>query len=404
MIDSFDANAFLAKWLGDIRDGQRPDGSISMIDPIRDGCCYAWAPEWTGAYPIVAWELYVKYADRGVLQSHYDALKKYLGWQTGALVDGIAPASTWGDWYSPGYSYGPEDRRLSATAYVYRQLTIMADIARVLGHSEDAAGYLATAGQVRQRFNETFFNAGAGQYVTATDPGYRQTSNALPVAFGIVPDQDRKAVVDGLAADVRAHGGHLNTGILGTPALLDVLTRNGYVDLAHGIASQTTFPSWGEWLNAGADTLWEQWGLGARSRNHPMFGTIDDWFYRDVAGLSADPSVPGYQHAIIQPWPTPTLSTATAKYASRYGEIKVAWLAQADRFTLDVRIPVNATATVRVPVTASAAVSESGRPAARAPGVRYVRTADGYAEFEIGSGNYHFVARTPAANAPASAE
>jgi len=74
MADNFGVAAFLTKWVGDIRDGQRADGSLSMIDPIRDGCCYAWAPEWTGAYPIVAWQIYLRYGDRRVLDAHYDAL------------------------------------------------------------------------------------------------------------------------------------------------------------------------------------------------------------------------------------------------------------------------------------------------------------------------------------------
>jgi alpha-L-rhamnosidase len=241
MTDNFGAAAYLAKWLGDIRDGQRADGSISMIDPIRDGCCcHAWAPEWTGAYPIVAWQLYMRYGDRRVLESHYDALVRYLHWQTGSLVNGIAPPSIWGDWSAPGFTYGPKDRRLTATAYVYRQAAIMADIAQVLGHADDAATFQATAGDIRQRFSDTFLNAQAGRYETAQDPGYRQTSNAIPLAFGMVPEASVRAVMDGLAADVRAHGNHLNTGILGTPALLEVLTHGGHEDLARSPARPRT--------------------------------------------------------------------------------------------------------------------------------------------------------------------
>ena len=67
MTDNFGMDAFLAQWLNDIQDGQRADGSISMIDPIRDGCCYGYAPEWTAAYPLVSWDIYVRYGDRDVL-------------------------------------------------------------------------------------------------------------------------------------------------------------------------------------------------------------------------------------------------------------------------------------------------------------------------------------------------
>lgn len=348
MTYDFDVGTFLAKWLGDIRDGQRPDGSLSMINPIRDGCCYAWAPEWTGAYPIVAWELYVRYGDRRVLEEHYDALKRNLAWQTGSLQDGLAPPSTWGDWFSPGFGVGPEDRRLTATAYVYRQAVVMADVARVLGHTADAAAYRERADALRNRFNQAFLNEEEGRYETPTDPGYRQASNAIPLAFGMVPEQQRAAVLAGLVADVRARGNHLNTGILGTPALLESLTRNGHAGLAHAIAGQTTYPSWGQWIQAGADTLWESWGLETRSKNHPMHGTIEAWFYRDVAGIAPDPRQPGYKHVLIEPHPGP-LSEAHASHESPYGEIEVAWVVRDGRFTLDVRIPPNTTATVRLP-------------------------------------------------------
>ena len=363
MADNFGVAAYLTKWLGDIRDGQRADGSISMIDPIRDGCCYAWAPEWTAAYPLVAWQVHLRYGSRGVLAAHYDALERYMAWQTGSLEDGIAPASIWGDWASPGYLYGPEDRRLTATAYVFRQAEVMADIADALGRSADAAAYRATAGAVRERFNATWLDAAAGRYATASDPGYRQASNAIPLAFGMVPPEHEQAVLDGLVRDVREHGDHLNTGILGTPALLEALTRGGHADVAHAIAGQTDFPSWGQWLDSGADTLWEEWGLGGRSRNHPMHGSIDDWFFGDVAGI--EPVAPGYKHTLIAPHPGP-LTSARAEHESPYGRIATAWRIRGGTFTLDVTIPPNTTATVRVPGRRAVEVG-SGRHRFAAP-------------------------------------
>lgn len=394
MTGNFGVAGFLTKWLDDVRDSQQPDGSISMIDPIRDGCCYQWAPEWTAAYPIVAWELYVRYRDRRVLESHFEALTRYMQWQVGSLQDGISPPGLYGDWASPGYLYAPEDKRLTATAYIYRQATVMAGIARVLGRGEAAAGYQATAGHILERFNATFLNEAAGRYQTAPEPGYRQTSNALPLAFDMVPAQYRAAVLDSLVADVRARGNHLNTGILGTPALLETLTENGHADVAYAIAGQTTYPSWGEWLTAGADTLWEEWGLAGRSRNHPMHGTVDEWFFRDVAGIAPDPDNPGYQNTVIQPHPTATVREARASHDSPYGKISVAWRLAGGEFVLDARIPANASATIRLPVTDPSTVRESGRSAAGAPGVRFVRSTGGYAEYQVGSGSYHFAGRS----------
>lgn len=388
--DNFGMDAFLAQWLNDIQDSQRADGSISVIDPIRDRCCYLYAPEWTAAYPLLAWDLYVRYGDIGMLRSRYDSLTKYMKWQLGRLTNGISPPGMYGDWSSPGFNAPPEDRRLSATAYVYQATEIMADIAAALGHTADAASYRSTANSIDTRFNALFLNATAGKYRTATDPGYRQASNAIPLEFGMVPSQHLAAVLRSLAQDVNARGGHLNTGMLGTPALLDVLTKTGHAGLAQQITNQTNFPSWGQWIKAGADTIWEEWGLAVRSRDQPTLGTVDSWFYEDVAGISPDPAHPGYRNSIIKPHPMAAPSSASASIGTPYGQVKSSWTAAAAAFTLNVQVPGNATATVGVPLDNCSVVTESGVAAAKAVGVRSLGRTGGYASFSVGSGTYNF--------------
>jgi alpha-L-rhamnosidase len=223
----------------------------------------------------------------------------------------------------------------------------MSRIARALGRDGDAADYGERAAFVRRRFNETFFHPDEDAYRSA--PSYRQTDNALAVAFGLAPAERRDAIVDGLARDVEAHGGHLNTGILGTAVLLEVLTGGGHHELAHTIASQRTYPSWGYLFENGADTLWESWRLDARSRNHHYLGTVDRWLVEDVAGLAPDPAEPGYRHVLIHPRPGGGLTHAEAWHDSPYGRVGSAWQVEGDRFTLAVTIPPNATATVWVP-------------------------------------------------------
>jgi alpha-L-rhamnosidase len=60
---------------------------------------------------------------------------------------------------------------------------------------------------------------------------------------------------------------------------------------------------------------------------------------------------------------------------------------------MGVEIPANTTATVHVPSADAAAVTEGGRPAAKAQGVRFLRMEDAAAVYEIGSGRYRFVSR-----------
>jgi alpha-L-rhamnosidase len=110
-----------------------------------------------------------------------------------------------------------------------------------------------------------------------------------------------------------------------------------------------------------------------------------------LAGIHLDPQRPAFKHVIIRPHPVGDLKWVRAEHESIYGPIRVAWTKDGGRFTLDVTVPVSATATVLVPAPKPESVIESGRRAATSPGVRFVRTEDGSTVFEIVSGIYRFI-------------
>ncbi len=56
-------------------------------------------------------------------------------------------------------------------------------------------------------------------------------------------------------------------------------------------------------------------------------------------------------------------------------------------------MPVNTTATVYVPAKSVEDVTESGKPAAEARGVRVAKMEKGRAVLSVGSGNYRFESR-----------
>ena len=57
---------------------------------------------------------------------------------------------------------------------------------------------------------------------------------------------------------------------------------------------------------------------------------------------------------------------------------------------MDVTIPPNTTATVYVPAQNVVGVTESGKPAAKAEGVKLLRMENLAAVCEVGSGSYRF--------------
>ena len=95
-------------------------------------------------------------------------------------------------------------------------------------------------------------------------------------------------------------------------------------DLAYGIMTKRTFPSFGHWVEQGATTMWEQWD-GGNSHCHPMLGACLTWLYRRVAGMESDPERPGYRHIVFRPRPVGDLTWARYAQLTSRGEASVRW-------------------------------------------------------------------------------
>jgi alpha-L-rhamnosidase len=144
-------------------------------------------------------------------------------------------------------------------------------------------------------------------------------------------------------------------------------------------------------LENGATTLWESWKKpdNAPSQNHPMFGSISEWFFRSLLGIN--PAAPGFQKIIIKPQPAGDLTWAKGSYNSVNGIIRSDWRKDGNRFLLQVEVPANTTAEVWIPAKDGSQVTEGGQPLKnqRIPEARY---SNGYAVVSIGSGQYTFAA------------
>jgi alpha-L-rhamnosidase len=92
------------------------------------------------------------------------------------------------------------------------------------------------------------------------------------------------------------------------------------------------------------------------------------------------------------------LTHAAAHYDSIRGRISSEWKVQTGRVTLAVTIPPNVSATLYIPTAAPAGVTESGKPAAQAMGVKVLDADPQTAVFELQSGSYIFSAVEPQSN------
>ena len=168
-----------------------------------------------------------------------------------------------------------------------------------------------------------------------------------------MPDSLRATVAARLAARVAADGNHLDVGLLGTKAILNALSENGYADVAYRLAAQETFPSWGWWIVNGATTLYENWPIDAKSdisMNHIMFGEIGAWLFKGIGGIFPDEAAPGFKHILLRPHFVPGLAAFAASHDCPYGKIGSSWKTEGGRVVYTAVVPPGATATLELEV------------------------------------------------------
>lgn len=372
----FNNNLMYAKWLKDLEDEQKENGSLPDIAPAFWRFYYD-SITWPGAFVTVADMLYQQFGNSRPIILHYNAMKKWLIYMKETYGDkGIITKDKWGDWCMPPESqeliHSKDPNRITepgvlSTAFYHYLMGKMIKFAPIAGHPEDIPYFEAEAAESKEAFNREYFNEKEGTYANNT-----VTANLLGLFYGIVPEgreQDVfKNIVDKTENDC---GGHVSTGVIGIQQLMRALTEFGNPELALKIASNDTYPSWGYMVRQGATTIWELWnGNTARpdmnSANHVMLlGDLLIWKYEYLAGIRS--LEPGFKKIMLKPYPIKGLDYVNCSYDSVYGTIISNWKRDGEKFEWTFTIPANTTATVCLP------------------------TAEGYKSVEYPSGTYTLI-------------
>lgn len=392
----YDHTRLFRKIFNDMADAQTAEGLIPSITPeyvvFRGG--FRDSPEWGAAYILASWQHYVWTGDTALLARHYPGMCRYVAYLQGKSRGHILSHGL-GDWYDlgpkrPGFAQ-LTPVPLTATALYQSMVSTLAGIAKVLGNEADATRYAALAKDITQAFNTEFFDVNASQYGTGS-----QTSNALPLALGLVPANARDRVFAKLVAELRSRGTALTAGDVGYRYLLRALADNGRSDLIAEMNSQSDRPGYGYMLEKGCTSLPESWTAEPNSsQNHFMLGQITEWFYGDLAGIQPDPRAPGFARLHIAPAIPPGINWARATLQTPRGLVRSEWRLEDGTLTVDVTIPPNTEAQLTIPRPPNTPVLESGNPAATQPGV-LAEVAGKFADvFTVTSGKYRFTCASP---------
>ena len=372
---NMDVRGFFQKWTQDIRDAQRPNGGIPCVVPTfwpkedAGGISEDGGPAWADATIICPWTIYLCYADRPILEEHYDSMKSFLEFiakerSIGAIrnhPDLHLEKRGWGhngfgDWLAldgAGKNEGITPHDLLGTAFYAYDAGILAKVAEILGRHDDAKKYRILRGEIVDAFRRRYVTP-EGLVASGT-----QTAYVLALHFGLLEESVRAAAARELVRDIENRKYHLATGFVGTPYILDVLASTGHVDVAYKLLEQETFPSWLFPVRNGATTIWERWDgwtpekgfqdKGMNSFNHYAYGAVGAWMYHSTAGLDLDPEEPGYRHILFRPHPGGSLTWAEASLQTPFGEAAIRWEIAGDSLKLSLTVPEGARATLCPP-------------------------------------------------------
>ena len=353
-----DVSAFLTKWMLDIEDGQSPDGAFPDVAPTKPLNPYRLTPQpgapgWGDAPVIMAWEHWLRYGDRGLLDRYWPAFQRWADHIARANPDFIrrnAVYNNYGDWLSVGPA---SDRTLVATAYWFHVANLMGRIAGVLGLEAGAAQYRQTTAAIRDAFLGAFA-ADDGRLLGDTQSAY-----LLALDFGLLPDDRRAGAANRLVELIAQAGGHLQTGFLGVRHLCPVLTAIGRDDLAIDLLLKDTYPSWGFSIRHGATTIWERWdgwtpdkgfqSANMNSFNHYAYGAVGEWIWSRIAGIDASAEAPGYATISMAPVFERRLAPVSARYRTTRGDVASSWRFEGDDVVWTITVPPNSAASIQLP-------------------------------------------------------
>ena len=372
-------DSFFHKWTRDLRDTQNEKGSFPGVAPKAqygaDSNDYG-RVAWSDAGIIVPWVVWKQFNDTAIVNENWAAMEKYLDHITDTKYDHKTMIDengnySWADWlsYEPLESCGGgiwgEDGKLRPEAVAYwnylnasywlMDATMMRDMAAATGRN--TAKYEAIAAEARKYILDNFVNTD-GTFKTEI-LNTMQTPALFALRNNIFDGEAKENVVKRLRQNFAEHDNCLQTGFAGTSILMPTLTENGMTDIAYELLFQHKNPSWLYSVDNGATTIWERWnsymldkGMGPRgmnSFNHYAYGCVCEWIWETVAGISSDPSKPGFQHIIMKPIPDRRLGFVKAEYNSASGKVKSDWKYEGDKWIWNFTIPEGTTASVTLP-------------------------------------------------------
>ena len=265
---------------------------------------------------------YLFYGDLQIVRDNYDTGWRYLEYlKTKVNAEGFLNHGL-GDWGNPENMLARENVE---TVFLYADALTLASFAELLDKPEDVRELRAFADRIKSNYNEKLLSfdekLGAWCYHIWGEGGaISQTAEALPLFWGMVPEERERDVVKALRAALEEKNCFM-AGEIGLPYVIQSARRYGMSELIARFVTRETHPSYYAFVLDGETTLGEYWEHNPRSHCHDMMGHIIEWYYNGLAGIR--PLKPGFARVRIEPYLPAGMNSFTCSYETPKGMIRV---------------------------------------------------------------------------------
>lgn len=321
---NIDMRKYYKKWFEDIHLGiETTTGLVPHIAPRVE---FEHAVDWSAGYAIILWDYYLFYGDVEILERYYDDIENYY---KALIKDGkILPVSKYGDWMSLEEGWMKGGPRSCTTLYTYYVLKLLVEMSSVTGRDEKKARYSEELKEYKEIILKEFFN----ERECLFDDG-SQFAQGFAIKLDLIPSERKLEACEKLADNIKKNNYHLKTGILGSKYVMEVLSQNGYEDIAMKLILQPDYPGWLK-LIEGKTTLSEKWD-GSMSQNHCMFGSVDAIFYKMLGGINIGKDI------TIKPYFAKQVNHVKCSLDTIKGKVSVEWERNGFEIKLIVNCPHN---------------------------------------------------------------
>lgn len=321
---NFDSKKFFQKWIEDFKSNMLDDGQLPAIIPTH-GYGYGHGPVADGAFFVIPYLIYKYTGDKSTLLDCLPYFIKYYEYFKSETCDERDWLCDW-----DGYTNHSIDKKFIRAVYTEKLCKIII-FAKTLANNTDIKYYVDERKKAIERLKADYVKNGRSIIDS-------QTAIAVLICLEI---GDKKELIRQLKTKIDASDGHLDCGMFGIQYIYDALSNNGEAEYAYKVITAKGAPSFSNWFDQGATTLWETWRDSGftDSRNHHMFSNVLAWLFKSLLGIKCSVESPAYKKVDFAPCFISEMDFCKGSLVTPFGLLEVEWEKTNDSIKYVVDLP-----------------------------------------------------------------